>query len=137
MSNNVDIFAIVNCLKSDALLCGLINAAPPQAIVMPFAKDPGRSYLFVAVFFGDDNLRKERVFTACKRIVALLRHNYLTALDGMEILVSVVVGSSTERVLRLSILRESLDVFEKMDNLDLSIRAPAAGITSLAYKQIS
>jgi hypothetical protein len=39
----------------------LINAAPPQAIVMPFAKDPGKNYLFVAVFFGDDNLRKEGV----------------------------------------------------------------------------
>lgn len=137
MSNIVDLLAVVNCLQGDALLCGLINAAPPQAIVMPFAKDHARSYLFVAVFFGDDNLRKEGVFKACKRIVALLRHKHLATLDGVEILVSVVSGSSTERVLRLSILRESLDVFEKMGDSELNIRAPAAGITSLIYKQIS
>lgn len=137
MSDKVDLLAVVDCLQSDALLCGLINAAPPQAIVMPFAKDPRKSYLFVAVFFGDENLRKDGVFTACKRIVALLGKKYLQALDGVEILVSVVVGPSTERVLRLSILRESLDVFEKMNELELNIRAPAAGITSLVYKQIS
>lgn len=124
-------------MQSDALLCGLVNAAPPQAIEMPFAKDPARSYLFVAVFLGDGDLRKEAVFTACRRIVSLLRHNYLATLDGVEILVSVVAGHKTERVLRLSILRESLDVFEKVDNLGLDTRVPAVGITSLIYKKMS
>src|ERR1700742_2516338 len=104
MRNNVDLLAVVNYLQSDVLLCELINAAPPQAIVMPFAKDPEKSYLFVAVFFGYDNLRKEAIFTACKRIVALLRHKYLATFDGVEILASVVAGTGTERVLRLSIL---------------------------------
>jgi hypothetical protein len=137
MSNNVDLLAIVNCLQSDAFLSGLINVAAPQVIVMPFAKDPARSYLFVAVFFYDSNLRKEVIFNACKRIVALLRREYLATFDGLEILASVVVGTSTERVLRLSMLKDSLDVFEKMNNLELNTRVPAAGITNLMYKQIS
>lgn len=137
MSNSADLLGVVNCLQDDAFLSGLIDAAPPQAIVMPFAKDPGRSYLFVAVFFSEEHLGRDGVFAACKRIVALLRRRYLVALDGVEILVSVVVGPNTERVLRLSILRESLDVFEKMDSSELDIRAPAQGITSLAYRQIS
>lgn len=137
MSNSADLLGVVNCLQGDAFLGGLIDAAPPQAIVMPFAKDPGRSYLFVAVFFSEEHLGRDGVFAACKRIVALLRRRYLAALDGVEILVSVVVGPNTERVLRLSILRESLDVFEKMDSSELDVRAPAQGITSLAYRQIS
>ncbi|WP_266172036.1 hypothetical protein [Dyella subtropica] len=137
MSNDVDLLAVVNCLQSDALLCGLINAAPPQAIVMPFAKGHARSYLFVAVFFHNENLRKEVVPAACKRVVALLRHKYLATLDGVEILVSVVTANRTERILRLSVLKESLDAFEKMGSLELNTRAPASGITSLMYKQIS
>jgi hypothetical protein len=137
MSDIVDLLAVVNCLQSDELLCELINAASPQAIVMPFAKDHAKSYLFVAVFFSDDNLRKEEVFKACKRIVALLRRKHLATIDGVEILASVVTGVKTERVLRLSILKDSLDVFEKMDKLDLNILAPAEGITSLMYRQIS
>ena len=137
MSNSTDLFGVINCLQSDAFLGELINAAPPQAIVMPFAKDPRRSYLFVAVFFNEAHLGRDGVFAACKRIVALLRRKYLATLDGVEILASVVVGPRTERVLRLSILRESLDVFEKMDSSELDIRAPAQGITSLVYRQIS
>lgn len=137
MSNDVDLSAVVSCLQSDALLSGLIAAAPPQAIVMPFAKDRARSYLFVAVFFGNENLRAEGVTTACKRIVALLQRKHLAPLDGVEILVSVVTGNSTERVLRLSVLKESLDVIENMDGLELNIRFPAPGITILVYKQIS
>lgn len=137
MSNDVDLLAVVNCLKNDALLCGLINVDPPQAIVMPFAKDHGRSYLFVAVFFDNESLRKEGVLAACKRIVALLRHKYLATLDGLEILVSVVTTDRTERILRLSVLKESLDAFEKMGILELNTRVPASGITSLMYKQIS
>lgn len=118
MSNDVDLLAVVDCLKGDALLRGLINAAPPQAIVMPFAKDHAKSYLFVAVFFDNENLRKDCVFAACKRIVALLRGQYLAALDGLEIFVSVVADGRTERVLRLSVLEESLDAFEKLSELD-------------------
>lgn len=137
MSNIVDLLAVVNCLQSDEFLCELINAASPQAIVMPFAKDHTKSYLFVAVFFSDGNLRKEEVFKACKRMVALVGRKHLTTLDGVEILVSVVTGVKTERVLRLSILKDSLDIFDKMDKLDLNTRAPAEGITSLMYRQIS
>ncbi len=136
MSNDVDLLAVVDCLKGDALLCGLINAALPQAIVMPFAHDHARSYLFVAVFFCNQKLGKDTVLAACKRIVALLRGQYLVALDGVEVLVSVVTDGRTERVLRLSVLKESLDAFEKMGRLELNTRAPASGITSLTYKQI-
>jgi hypothetical protein len=137
MSNDVDLLGVINCLQRDALLCGLINAAPPQAIVMPFARDRARSYLFVAVFFGDINLGKDGVLIACKRIVALLRDEYLGTLDGVEILVSVVSDGRTERVLRLSALKESLDAFENMVGVDLNTPAPATGITSLMYKQIN
>jgi hypothetical protein len=136
MSNDVDLLAVVNCLKGDALLRGLINAATPQAIVMPFAKDHAKSYLFVAVFFDNENLRKDGVFAACKRIVALLRGQYLAALDGLEIFVSVVADGRTERVLRLSVLEESLDAFEKLSELDFNTPLPAPGITNLLYKQV-
>jgi len=136
MSNDVDLLAVVDCLQGDARLCGLFNAAPPQAIVMPFAHDHARSYLFVAVFSDNENLGKESVLAACKRIVALLRDQYLAALDGVEILVSVVTAGRTERILRLSVLKESLDAFERMGGLELSTRASAPGITSLMYKQI-
>ena len=137
MSNAVDLSAVVNCLQSDALLSGLINVAPPQAIVMPFAKDHARSYLFVAVFFDGEDLRKEGVLAACKRIVALLRQKYLATLDGVEILVSAVKGDRTERILKLSVLKESLDALEGMGSLELNSREPVSGITSLMYKQIS
>jgi len=103
---------------------------------MPFARDHARSYLFVAVFFGDKNLGKEAVLITCKRIVALLGHEYLATLDGVEILVSVVTAGRTERVLRLSVLKESLDAFESMGGVELNTPAPATGITSLMYKQI-
>lgn len=69
--------------------------------------------------------------------VALLRDQYLAAFDGVEVLVSVVTDGRTERVLRLSVLKESLDAFEKMGGLELDTRAPVSGITSLMYKQIS
>jgi hypothetical protein len=136
MSNNVDPLAVVNSLQSDALLCGLIDAAPPQAIVMPFAKDHSKSYLFVAVFFDNEKLSTQSALAACKRIVALLRPKHLATLNGVKILVSVVNSGRTERSLRLSILKESLDAFEQMDGLELSARCPASGITSLMYKQI-
>jgi hypothetical protein len=137
MSNDVDLLAVVDCLKSDALLCGLINAAPPQAIVMPFAHDHARRYLFVAVFYDNEKLGKDSILEACKRIVALLRGRHLAELDGVEILVSLVTEGRTERVLRLSVLKDSLDALEKMGGLALNTRAPASGITSLMYKQIS
>ncbi|GLQ97308.1 hypothetical protein [Dyella mobilis] len=137
MSDDVDLVGVVDCLQGDALLSGLINVAPPKTIVMPFAKDRSKHYLIVAVFFRDENLRKQVVLTACRRIVTLLRRKYLAAIDGVEILISVVSAQRTERVLRLSILKESLDIFESMDHLDLSIRVPAAGMTSLMYRQIS
>ena len=136
MSNDVDLSAVVNCLQSDALLCGLIDAAPPQAIVMHFAKDHARGYLFIAVFFANEKLRKEGVLAACKRIVALLRPKHLATFDGVEILVSVVTSDRTERALRLSVLNESLDAFEKTDGLELDARSPAYGMTSLMYKRI-
>lgn len=91
----------------------------------------------VAVFSDNENLGRERVLVACKRIVALLRSQYLAALDGVEILVSVVTAGRTERMLRLSVLKESLDAFEKMGGLELNTPTPAPGITSLMYKQIS
>lgn len=136
MSADVDLSAIVDCLQSDALLCRLIDAAPPQAIVMPFAREHERSYLFVAVFFDNEKLRKEDVFTACKRIVTLLRPKYLSALGGVEILVSVIGSGRTERVVRLSIPKESLDAFERVEGLEPNAGLPASGMTTLMYKQM-
>lgn len=135
MKNNTDLLAVVECLQSDEFLHELINVAPPQAVVMPFAKDAERKYLFTAVFFAEANLRKGLILRACKRIVEILRLDHMECLDGLEILISTVSGPRTERVLRLSVLGEALDHFEEMNEFEFSNRAPAAGITCLVYRQ--
>jgi hypothetical protein len=135
MNNNTDLLAVVECLQNDEFLHELIDAAPPQAIVMPFAKDAERRYLFIAIFFSKDNLRKELVLRVCKRVVEILRRDHMACLDGLEILISTVSGPRTERVFRLSVLGEALDRFEEMAEFEFSNHAPAAGISSLVYKQ--
>lgn len=135
MKNNADLLAVVEILQNDEFLREIISVAPPQAIVMPFAKDTEKKYIFIAVFFEESSLRKMLIFRTFKRIIDILKSDHMDRLDGLEILISTVSGDRTERVVRLSVLAEAFDHFEAMSDLEFGNRTPAAGITCLVYKQ--
>lgn len=133
MSDSSPVEQVIACVGSASDIT-LYLAAPPQATLMPFAKDKTKRYLVVVLFLIEQALNLETLAFICARVVQLLdERELLTQLGGIEIMPCVVRENATTRVLRLSVLSHALEKAKNLSSEEIRTAKPAEGITSYLY----
>ena len=136
MNSSDKVRRILDLVENDPDLIELIGIAPPQAVLMPFARERQKTYVVVVVFIGRQSLNRDILASICRRIVQILRASgLLDDLDGLEIMPSLAADGRTERLFRLSILSGAFAAAEKFAPSDIDKWEPAEGINSKLYKK--
>ena len=126
----------IAAITEDTILKDLINAARPQAILMPFAQDHGLHYISIAVFVSEAAAQRHLLLSACKRIYEVLDSRELFAvLGGFEISPFVLRSGRSERTFKLSVLTSAFDRVETLAAGDIGNANLAEGITCILYNK--
>lgn len=133
MTDSSPVDQAISCVES-ASDVRLYFAAPPQATLMPFAKDKTKRFLVVVLFLIEQALNFETLTFICTRVIQLLdEQEVLSNLGGIEIMPCVVRENVTKRVLRLSVLSHAVEKAKDLSTEEIKIAKPADGITSYFY----
>lgn len=133
MTDSPTLERAIACIEADTSL-KVFFEAPPQVVLMPFARETHRSYLTVVVFLIDQALNLETVAFVCTRIIELLDEgDLLQNQGGVEVMPCINRDGAVQRVVRVSVLSKSLEKAKTLRSGDLRLPKPAEGITSHLY----
>lgn len=126
----------IAAITEDTILRDVIDAAPPQTILMPFAQDHRRHYISIAVFVSEAAAQRHLLLSACKRIYEVLdSRNLFAELSGFEISPFVFRSGRSQRTFKLSVLSSAFDRVEKLTAGDIGNSNLAEGITCILYNK--
>ncbi len=98
---------------------------------MPFAEEHDKHYLCVTLPIADDKVSPELLASFCSRIISLLDSSGgLNDLEGVELF----LGAKGKRLMRLSVLSESLGKATLLRPADLAEGGSSAGLTCIMYQ---
>src|SRR5262245_10251988 len=128
MSANLD--CIVSKMLTDDELLRIYWSEPPQACLVPYKRSATQRFLAVniAIIRKANNL-ETLAFILARVVEAAYQGGFLDGLQGIEILVTVIEGSTAERALRFSVSPAALHEVPRLSPSDLLRPAPKEGIT--------
>ena len=107
--------------------------APPQSVVMPFAKEHNRKYLMVSLLLCDTPTLEE-LARLSRTVVSIASDNgLLSNIHGFEVVFGFIKSGKPQRALRLSALSSALPYMENVTATELQAPQPHEGMTSILY----